>query len=656
MHETQSELSRAREALDVWVSSDAASELITRNALLAEQLSARADELQCALTRVQQLEDELEAASAAAAAVVTVATVGTGSKMSVSDEASSSAAAASDKATTNPAIDPSISASNNISAHSATAIRKKGVKVKNEKIEERELTRGGTRIPVSQEPSSSRGRISSAGKSDSEAVNGASAVTSKRAEDEARQVQAAEQLQIVTNELLQLKASQTTWHSEKNTIMETLSARETDVKQLSVALETIRIEVARLTSSLAAAQSEAHIAEARSLHLESEKTAMEKEKNELLEDLRQAAKVSSGEFAQFKDTSDKTVASMESQRDLDAATVEQLTQTAREAQTDLENLQLKHAEVAKRIAERDEMVKKGLCGIELLTKQLAEVTNNKALSDARIAQLQLEQAECTKRVAEQDETVKEGMFVIESLTKQLADATNKNVLAEARIAQLQLEHVEIAKRTAKQDEVVKKGSSQVESLTKQLAEATNKQVLADAQIVQLQLEQTEIAKHVAEQDEMVRQWHSKELAQETRVAKLESQLLALENEHETHMLGCGKTMSSMQQEKASADDRIAEQDEMVKKGLFVIESLTIQLAEVANNKALADARIAQLENQCKTDSDALAKQVSHVSLARSFNVRFLLTHSGVYSVILFIHVSDCACIRASVATAGPHQQ
>ena len=607
MHETQSELSRAREALDVGVSSDAASELITRNALLAEQLSARADELQCALTRVQQLEDELEAASAAAAAVVTVATVGTGSKMSVSDEASSSAAAASDKATTNPAIDPSISASNNISAHSATAIRKKGVKVKNEKIEERELTRGGTRIPVSQEPSSSRGRISSAGKSDSEAVNGASAVTSKRAEDEARQVQAAEQLQIVTNELLQLKASQTTWHSEKNTIMETLSARETDVKQLSVALETIRIEVARLTSSLAAAQSEAHIAEARSLHLESEKTAMEKEKNELLEDLRQAAKVSSGEFAQFKDTSDKTVASMESQRDLDAATVEQLTQTAREAQTDLENLQLKHAEVAKRIAERDEMVK-------------------------------------------------EGMFVIESLTKQLADATNKNVLAEARIAQLQLEHVEIAKRTAKQDEVVKKGSSQVESLTKQLAEATNKQVLADAQIVQLQLEQTEIAKHVAEQDEMVRQWHSKELAQETRVAKLESQLLALENEHETHMLGCGKTMSSMQQEKASADDRIAEQDEMVKKGLFVIESLTIQLAEVANNKALADARIAQLENQCKTDSDALAKQVSHVSLARSFNVRFLLTHSGVYSVILFIHVSDCACIRASVATAGPHQQ
>ena len=119
---------------------------------------------------------------------------------------------------------------------------------------------------------------------------------------------------------------------------------------------------------------------------------------------------------------------------------------------------------------------------------------------------------------------------------------------------------------------------------------------------------------------MVRQGHSKELAQETRVAKLESQLLVLEKEHETHMLGCVEATSSLQHDKAVADERIAEQDEMVKKGLFVIESLTIQLAEVTNNKTLADARIVQLENQWKTDSDALIKQVGLVSFAMSFNV------------------------------------
>ena len=651
---------------------------MTRNALLTEQLDVRSDELQCALTRVKQLEDELELTSAVATAGVTIATVGTGSKMSSANDE----AAPSDKA------DSSISVNNSISTVPTTAISKKGVKVNETtdvpvRMKVPEKSRVGARIPTSQPPSSSRGRMTSAGKVDKNAVNGTSITTSKQTEDEAKQMQVIEQLKTVTNELLQLKALQVTWHSEKDTMIATLNAKEIDVNQLSVALDDVRIDVVRLTASLAAAEGEAHAQKMKSQHLESERTAMEQEKNELLANLRQAIKASSGEFALFKDATDKKVASLEAQRDLDAATIAQLTQSSSESQTDIENLRLEHAEIAKLVAEQNEMVTKERCLVESLTIQLAEVNNNKALADTQLAQLQLEYAEIVKRIAEQDEMMKEGRCEIKSLIVQLAEVTNNKTLVDAQLAQLLVEHTEITKRVveqdemitqgrcevetltmqlaevnnnkaladsqlaevtdnkaladaklaqlqienavivkrvAEQDEILTKGKCEIESLAVQLAEAINNKALVDTQLAQLQIEHAEISKRVTEKDEMVRQGHSKELAQETRVAKLESQLLVLEKEHETHMLGCVEATSSLQHDKAVADERIAEQDEMVKKGLFVIESLTIQLAEVTNNKTLADARIVQLENQWKTDSDALIKQVGLVSFAMSFNV------------------------------------
>ena len=148
-------------------------------------------------------------------------------------------------------------------------------------------------------------------------------------------------------------------------------------------------------------------------------------------------------------------------------------------------------------------------------------------------------------------------------------------------------------------------ASTIEQL-KQSAEVTQ------ANFEKLQLEHSAFSKRIAEQDEQLQQSYNNELAQENRMAKLESQLLALEKEYEAHMLGCGKLTSSLQQDKTSADDRIAALEEKVKKGLSTIESLTKQLDEVTNNKSLADTRIAQLESQCKTDDDTLTKQVCHV--------------------------------------------
>ena len=149
----------------------------------------------------------------------------------------------------------------------------------------------------------------------------------------------------------------------------------------------------------------------------------------------------------------------------------------------------------------------------------------------------------------------------------------------------------------------------IEQLTRSAGEA-------QANFEKVQSEQAAFTKRIAEQDEQLQQSYSNELSQENRMAKLESQLLALENEYETHMSGCGKLTSSLQQDKTSAGDRVAALEEMVKKGSSEIDSLTEQLAEVSKSKALVDTRISQLESQWKTDSDALTKQVCYMSLCR----------------------------------------
>ena len=157
----------------------------------------------------------------------------------------------------------------------------------------------------------------------------------------------------------------------------------------------------------------------------------------------------------------------------------------------------------------------------------------------------------------------------------------------------------------------------IEQLTRSTRES-------QANFEKLQLEHATFAKRITEQDEQLQQSYNNELAQENRMAKLESQLLALEKEYETHMLGCGKLTSSLQQDKTSADDRIASLEEKVEKGLSEIESMTKQLADVTNNNALAVTHITQLENQCKIDSDALTKQVCHMFLGLySFTFLFI---------------------------------
>ena len=336
---------------------------------------------------------------------------------------------------------------------------------------------------------------------------------------------------------------------------------------------------------------------------------------------------------------------------------------------------------AARIVDLEEQLKNGNAQYMALQKQQKETSTTSAAQAKDLEQLQKQVQDDAKEIILLKQQNGELSALQTALTKRVGDLeaeggrTNDELASmQTAMAKLEVTHKQAIEENAsltsskaamdKAFALLKDTSAKtVAALQSQrnLDAATIEQLTrstreSQANFEKLQLEHATFAKRITEQDEQLQQSYNNELAQENRMAKLESQLLALEKEYETHMLGCGKLTSSLQQDKTSADDRIAEQDEMVKKGLFVIESLTIQLAEVANNKALADARIAQLENQCKTDSDALAKQVSHVSLARSFNVRFLLTHSGVYSVILFIHVSDCACIRASVATAGPHQQ